>query len=520
MAIFKNMRDMIRKILKEGKEIRVPMEIVTPPSIQNIHKIFKENGFKLYLVGGAVRDSLMGIKPKDFDLATDATPDVVKELLPMYNTVESGEQFAVVNVVTEDDTFEIATFREDIGKGRRPDEVKFSTIDKDVLRRDLTINALFYDLDTSEVVDLVGGISDLENGVVKTVGNAEDRFDEDKLRIMRSMRFAARVGSDVDEGIDKAIRKDNSIISGDGKPLAQERIQDEFLKGIKQAKSVKHFVELLRRYDLLKWVFQDLLVDGDVVESKVPVIVISSILRNNVTRDLDKKLIGRLKFTKPQGKQVKFLIDFFKGANPDTAFNFKTRTVGLHLDKGVISNFGRLMGMDVNFIKNFIKYEITTDGSELAKQGLRGKEINDEKERIETEKFKNLMGKPKISYSGVVLDQESHDMLVNVLYEHFKDIDDWRIYCHHMTVNLGPLSQKMKGLINQDFELTVTDIGSTNDVIAVKVDTALDVSNDTPHITLATSPSGKPRMSNDINKWTPLGPFKVSGILQEIPFAV
>jgi tRNA nucleotidyltransferase/poly(A) polymerase len=512
------MKDMIRKILKENKEIRVKMDIPVPNSINKIHKIFKDNGFKLYLVGGAVRDSLMGGKPKDFDLATDAVPDKVKELLPMYNTIESGEQFAVVNVVTEDDTYEIATFREDIGKGRRPDEVKFSTIDKDVLRRDLTINALFYDLDTGEVVDLVGGISDLENGVVKTVGNAEDRFDEDKLRIMRSMRFAARVGSDVDKGIDEAIKKDNSIVSGDGKPLAQERIQDEFIKGIIQAKSVKQFIGLLRKYDLMKWVFQDLNTDGEVVESKVPIIVISSILRNEIDTNLDKKLIGRLKFTKLQGKQVKFLIDFFRNGETDTAFEFKNKLTGLHLDNGIISNFGRLMGMDTNFIKTFIKYQITTDGGQIAKQGFRGKEINQEKERIETEKFKMLMGKSTISYSGVVLDGESQNHLVSVLYEHFKDIEDWKVYCHHMTVNLGPLPMKLRGLIGQDIELTVTDIGSTSDVVAVKVDTPLEVSNKTPHVTLAVSPSGKPRLSNDITSWTSLEPFKISGTLQEIPF--
>jgi tRNA nucleotidyltransferase/poly(A) polymerase len=511
------MKDMIRKILKEGKEIRVKMDIETPASIQNIHKIFKDNGFKLYLVGGAVRDTLMGRRPKDFDLATDAVPDKVKELLPMYNTVESGEQFAVVNVVTEDDTYEIATFREDIGKGRRPDEVKFSTIDKDVLRRDLTINALFYDLDTGEVVDLVGGIEDLENGVVKTVGNAEDRFDEDKLRIMRAMRFAARVGSDVDEGIDRAIKKDNSIVSGDGKPLAQERIQDEFLKGIKQAKSVKHFIELLRKYDLMSWVFHTLKSDGEVIESKIPVAVIASVLRDETDQNIDKKLISRLKFTKQQGKQVKFLIDFFRKGEPNTAYEFKVRMGGVHLDGSVVSNFGRLMGMGKRFIKQFVKYQITTDGGELAKQGFRGKDLANEKERIETEKFNMMLGKSTISYSGVILDSESANHLVSVLHEHFKDIDDWKIFCHHMTVSMGPLPTKMRGLLGQTLDLEVVGIGSTKDVVAVKVETPLEVSNKVPHITLATSPSGKPAMSNKIATWTPIEPFKVSGILQEIP---
>jgi hypothetical protein len=498
------------------KEVRIKHKIRVPNSISRIHQIFKNNGFKLFLVGGAVRDSLMGRLPKDFDLATDAVPDKVKEMLPMYPTIESGEQFAVVNVVTEDDTYEIATFREDIGKGRRPDEVKFSTIDKDVQRRDLTINALFYDLDTGEVVDMVGGIEDLENNVVKTVGNAEDRFDEDKLRIMRAMRFAARVGSDVDEGIDRAIKKDNSIISGDGKPLAQERIQEEYIKAIGQARSSKHFLELLEKYDLMKWVFHDLNVTGDKVDSKNPIIVTAALLKNE-TGELTTKLIRRMKFSKVMAKQIKFLIDFLKNGTPDTVYDFKDRLRGITIDGSVISQFGKIMGMDKNFIKAFIKYEITTDGGDLAKQGFRGKEIDNEKKRIETEKFKMSMGKSSVSYSGVVLDQESHNELINLLHERFKDIDDWREIAHHMTISLGPVPMKYRGLIGQDIDLTVDGIGHTSDAVAVRIDTNMEVPGTIPHVTLAVSPSGKPVMSNNITNWQSISPFKINGKLEEIP---
>ena len=529
------MRDVIRKILKENSEVRIKKDIPVPNSINKIHKIFKDNGFKLYLVGGAVRDSIMGGKPKDFDLATDAKPNKVKELLPMYPTIESGEQFGVVNVVTKDDTFEIATFREDIGKGRRPDEVKFSTIDKDVLRRDLTINALFYDLDTKEVVDLVGGIDDIEDRVVKTVGKAEDRFDEDKLRIMRAIRFAARVGSDVDEGIDRAIKKDNSIISGDGKSLSQERIQDEFLKGIKQAKSVVNFLSLLEKYDLLKWVFHDLSTNGKKVESKNPIIVVTSLLMNN--DNIGNKLVGRLKFTKVFNKSVKFLMKFFKEGSIEKAYELKEEILKLPINVQTLVEFGNIMGIDSKFIKTFNKYQITTDGGELAKQGFKGEALGNEKERIETEKFKMLMGKSTISYSGVVLDGQSRNTLVSLLPGIYHDVQNtmdsplndlfkkeefnisqWKVFAHHMTVTLGPVPMNMRGLIGQDFDLTVTDIGYTDDVIAVKVDTNLQVSNKTPHITLAVSPNGKPRMSNDIKFWSPVKPFKISGTLQEIPF--
>jgi tRNA nucleotidyltransferase/poly(A) polymerase len=509
------MKDKIRKILTEEGVVRVKKEIPVPKSIHRIHEIFNKNGFKLFLVGGAVRDTLMGRHPKDFDLATDATPDKIKELLPMYPTIESGEQFGVINVVTDDDTFELATFREDIGKGRRPDEVKFSTIDKDVLRRDLTINALFYDLDTNEIIDLVGGISDLENGIIKTVGEASERFDEDKLRILRALRFAARVGSDVDEGIDKAIKNDHTTISGDGKALAQERIQDEFVKGIKQAKSSKHFVEMVKKYGLFKWVFHDMDTSGEIINSRSPITVVASILRNE-TGEIDKKLTGRLKFSKLQGKQIKFLVDFFRNGTPDTAYQHKVRIKTLGIDTSILHGFGKVMGMDMSFIKAFNKYEITVDGGELVKQGFKGKALGDEKERVETEKFKFHMGKSTINFSAIVLDDESHNRLITLLHEFFEDLEGWTKFAHHMTVNLGPLPMKLTGLRGQDFNITVTHIGHDKDVVAVKIDTSFDV-RQTPHITLATSPKGRPEMSSRINNWVPVTPFIVKGILEEIP---
>lgn len=505
-------------------EIRLKHKIEVSDSIKRIHQIFKNNGFKLYLVGGAVRDTLTNRRPKDFDLATDATPNKVKELLNEYQTIESGEQFAVVNVVTPDDTYEIVAFREDFGKGRRPDEVKFSTIEKDVRRRDLTMNALFYDLDTNEIVDLVGGIEDIKNGVVKTVGKAEDRFDEDKLRIIRALRFAARVGSDIDEDIKNAIKKDKSIISGDGKPLAQERIHDEFVKGIKQARSPKHFIELMKEHEILPWVFHNLNTDGNVVNSKIPSVSVASLLKDETNQNLIKILVGELKFTKIMTKQIVFLIDFLRNGSPDTAFKFKERVEGVRLDGSVISQFGTMNGMDKRFVKTFNKYQITTEGSDLAKQGFRGKELGVEKERLETEKFKQMMGISTISYSAVVLDDNSHNQLITLLHTMFQGLEEWEEYAHHMTITLGPLPLEQKNLIGQQIDLSVTHVGYTQHVIGVKVESPIDTTNKTPHITLAvnTRGGGKPKMTNDITSWDSLltlgeKPFIVSGVVQEIP---
>jgi len=159
------MKQNIKQILREGLilEQRIKFDIPIPSDIQQIKDVFKQNGFKLYVVGGAVRDALLGKTPKDYDLATDAVPDKVEEMMSKANfkTLPTGKAFGVINVFTSEGEYEIATFREDLSGGRRPDAVSFTNIEGDVKRRDLTINALFYDIWLVVVVDLVGGVVDL-----------------------------------------------------------------------------------------------------------------------------------------------------------------------------------------------------------------------------------------------------------------------------------------------------------------------------------------------------------------------
>jgi tRNA nucleotidyltransferase/poly(A) polymerase len=150
-----NLKSLVRRelLLKES-EIRVAKNISIPDDIRKIQKVFKANGKALFVVGGAIRDALLGRKPKDWDLATDATPDEVILILKpqqfITNIIETGKAFGVINAFTDNDEFEVATFRKDssAGDGRRPDSVEFADIATDVLRRDLTINALFFDLPT------------------------------------------------------------------------------------------------------------------------------------------------------------------------------------------------------------------------------------------------------------------------------------------------------------------------------------------------------------------------------------
>jgi tRNA nucleotidyltransferase/poly(A) polymerase len=510
------MKKLIRKILKE-EVVRKKIHMDLPNSVLKMNQIFKENGYELYVVGGAVRDLLYGNEPKDFDLATNAKPEEIKSILNMYRTIELGEQFGIVNVVTEDGQYEIATFRKDIGKGRRPDSVEFTTIDQDVKRRDLTINALFYDIDKGEVVDLVGGIGDIETNVVRTVGSAIERFDEDKLRVLRALRFAARVGSNVDKDIEDAIGKDKTTISGNGLPISQERIRDEFLKGIKQAQSVGYLTQLITKYNLWDWIFGRLVVTTEpLVETKEATVLIAVLLRSNEPTLVEKNLINNLKYTVDEVREVSFLVRFFQYQKEVYKLRERFEVIGLS-DETLIT-FANLMKIPNKIVDTFLKYKITTSGEDLMRQGFKGREIGQEKERIEKEKFLKLMNenKKRVSYSGVVLNEKSRELLKTYI----PHPEGWEFITHHMTINMGPLKEEYKPLLGQSFDLLVTHIGQTDKVIAVKVESEIKTQNKTPHITIAVNrvEGGKPVMSNDITEWVPIYPFEVEGKIEEISF--
>ena len=152
-------------------------------------------GFEAYWAGGCVRDRLLGKQPKDYDVGTTATPEQIRDVFGQKKTVPVGAQFGVIAVVGPKSAgqIEVATFRRDVGysDGRRPDAVEFSTPEADAQRRDFTINGLFYDPLEDRVIDFVGGVDDLGRGIVRAIGEPRERFEEDKLRLLRAVRFTA-----------------------------------------------------------------------------------------------------------------------------------------------------------------------------------------------------------------------------------------------------------------------------------------------------------------------------------------
>src|SRR5690349_1185020 len=208
--------------------------------IQTLHQA----GFLAFLVGGCVRDLLLNREPADYDVTTDALPYDVMRIFP--KTYGVGAQFGVVLVAVgenENETVEVATFRNDIGysDGRHPDEVRFSkTPQEDVQRRDFTINGLLLDPVNNEVLDFVGGRKDLEAHIIRTIGDPERRFAEDKLRRLRAVRFAARFGYTIDPDTFSAIQR----LAHNIHQVSRERVRDELTKLLTEGRARRAFLLL------------------------------------------------------------------------------------------------------------------------------------------------------------------------------------------------------------------------------------------------------------------------------------
>ena len=217
-------------------------------------------GYQAYFVGGCVRDMILGREPADYDVATDATPDQVMRIFP--ETYAVGAKFGVVLVpasshnANENEVVEVATFRSDIGysDGRHPDQVRYSKDPReDVERRDFTINGLLLNPINQEVLDLVRGRKDLESGIIRAIGEPERRFAEDKLRMLRAVRFAARFGYTIESATFAAVQK----LAPQIHQVSRERVRDELTKMLAEGHARNAFL-LLDQTGLLREVLPEI----------------------------------------------------------------------------------------------------------------------------------------------------------------------------------------------------------------------------------------------------------------------
>jgi tRNA nucleotidyltransferase/poly(A) polymerase len=389
-------------------KIRMPV----PQDVAALHAAFKAEGEPLFLVGGAVRDFAKSqmdgthYQFKDHDLATPALPERVEEILrkgvhkkhlPKYTTVRPvGKAFGVILVTVPcahadfpDLDYEIATFRKDAktGDGRRPDSVTFSNIEDDAARRDLTINALYYDMDAEEILDFHGGLDDLKNNKVRFVGDARERLAEDKLRALRFVRFHGRVNPGAYHTLDKAAA--NAISDLKLRPeISDERIRDEFLKGLSGVSHQQNFLYNLNDLGLMPQILPGLelfLLLKPQFRFKME--VLAQILLGNKASEVRDRLV-ELKYPTDEAQEVEFYIKMGEFKSPEQIVAFhRARKKTKNRNDNLLA-FANAHHDNAQLIAKMLEFPYpTVRGEELMDQ-FQGKALGDEMNRREVENFK------------------------------------------------------------------------------------------------------------------------------------
>lgn len=385
-------------------ENKLNTHIDLPQDIIDISKVYIAAGKDIFLVGGAVRDFIQGKAPKDWDLVTNALPEESKAILRgggFKVSDEQGKNFGVLRVYTKDEPegYEIASYRKDISLGRdtKGDDQKVEmgnhiTIEDDCMRRDLTINALFYDIKNKKIVDIVGGVNDIKNGIVRAVGNPKERFIEDRLRICRIFRFAARTGGKIDNATADAIREDNRLKGiGPKDDVSQERIWEEFGKAWKQAIDFNVYLNFYTEFDMWEQVFPGSKINTDFIKSKSFLITIANLFANESTNRLETRLVQSYKIESELAVKIVFLLNMTQ-LTEENVFDFYKKKIQCFVTNEMIVEWMRVENINSKLYKAFVKYKPVVSSEELMKQGFKpGRELGLEIKRLETENFRELL---------------------------------------------------------------------------------------------------------------------------------
>ena len=381
-------------------ENKINTEIPIPNDIVEISNAYIKAGKDIFLVGGSVRDFIQGKQPKDYDLVTNALPNESKEILKGFNVSdEQGKNFGVLRVYTKDEPegYEIASYRKDISGGRdtkgsdkKVEMGKSVTIVDDCNRRDLTMNALFYDIKNKQIIDLVGGIDDIRNNIVRAVGDANQRFIEDRLRILRIFRFASRSGGVIENKTQYSIKKDNRLKGvGPKDDVSQERIWEEMKKSWRQAKSYKHYLEFFNEYNMWNEVFPNAIINKDIVECKELVTYVANLFKSDNKPDLEKRMVMDYKIEYDTACKAVFLINLLN-LNSDNVFELYKQRMKCHCRESSIIDWLKINNISDKIFTKFLLYKPSVSAEELMSKGFKGKSLGDEIKRLEIEEFKKL----------------------------------------------------------------------------------------------------------------------------------
>ncbi len=242
-----------RHSFHKKKDLSLPTDDIRYHDACSIIERLQSSGYYTVLAGGCVRDMVSGQKPKDYDVATAATPAEAEAIFK--NTKPVGRRFGVILVILNGCSYEIATFRSEseYSDSRRPDKVHFGGIEEDVERRDFTINGMYYDPVSAKLIDMVGGERDLSKRVLKTIGHPRERFNEDYLRLIRAVRFAARFNLKIENGTEAAVKEMSHKINR----VAAERLAEE-LRIILTDRAPVLALKIMDRLGLLTAVFPEI----------------------------------------------------------------------------------------------------------------------------------------------------------------------------------------------------------------------------------------------------------------------
>ena len=547
---------------RKGLKFQVPAEIKT------IMQAFELSGFEILVVGGAVRDAVMGLTPKDYDLATNALPNEVNEVIAQiagYRVVSTPEAQLARGVLTSlvlppsGEVIEITTFRAELGyeEGtRRPIAVPAETFKEDSERRDFTMNALGWKLNGT-ILDYHDGLDDLEFGDLVSVGDANDRIKEDPLRILRAIRFHSRYGLDLDEDLSEAIGTHLKLLL----TLSAERVRKELDSILKSEEGVydlvdKGIVETLipeyqggywgeRNYDDGQPEFSfiaDIQRYSMVDQPWQPSIVYALLFKNVVTKEEfnERYRRGPIAFSRAETDMIAELIELspLLISEDDGVVSSPNNIVRIVTSPYYSELMAMADAMNESWLANYLApyrqrykgkppkgYAMTVADaysiepspalgdkiSEITEAIILG-DIEDWDEGLNYYAAEEVGTRERIAYAGVILDEDTSEQLLARFESEIPE--DWTRDAHHMTVSLGKSIPNQVDL-GKEVTLTVTAVGKSDDAVAVAV-SGYPSRNALPHITLAIPPGGKPFNSNKITDWKSIEPFEIQGQLRDV----